>query len=120
VAQIVTPGRQASVSELAPRTTTVGVGVPIGGFADGLPEPGTQCPNFPGRAQMLGVSNIDRCSFCLSSDIQNFERSRSLKIGAMRLGTAPSAVTVPINGFGGRYFSSDVCSQDAQRESRWL
>jgi len=46
--------------------------------------------------------------------------SRSLKIGAMRFGTSPCAVMVPISDFGGRYFSSEVCSQEPQPESRWL
>src|ERR1700722_9218197 len=61
--------------ESASRTTTVRVDIPIGGFADRPPEPGSQRANLPGRAQMLGVGNIDRCSFGFSSDIQNLERA---------------------------------------------
>jgi hypothetical protein len=38
----------------------------------------------------------------------------------MRFGISPRAVTVPINAFGGWYFSIDPCSQEAHAESRWL
>jgi hypothetical protein len=41
-------------------------------------------------------------------------------MGTSRFGTSPRAVDVPINDFGGRYLSRDLCSQDAQAESRWL
>ncbi len=79
--------------------------------------------DFADCGEQMTICAADPASAALIKDPRSValgSSSRSLKIGASRFGTSPWAVEVPINDFGGRYLSRDLCSQDAQAASRWL